>query len=187
MVTYPSRTLCVAQHFDFDLILGHDAFGHRDALPPGASPALGRSPRRQLTPRYPSPVQWLTDNGAVLSKLEWPAAVGDGGVRGVRATEAIAPFEEMLRVPRRLLISEERCWQDAQLGPVFADNRDVFSRDDPVLALFLVRELARGDRSFFHPYLAILPEPESVQDWTDDERAELCDRYTPLLQPCAVC
>lgn len=117
----------------------------------------------------------------MLPKLEWPAVVAAGGLRGVRATAAIAPLEEMVRVPRRLLISEERCLQDAQLGPVFAANRDVFSRDDPVLALFLVRELARGDQSFFHPYLAILPEPESVQDWTDDERAELRDRYAPAL------
>lgn len=131
-----------------------------------------------LTLRLALPLrQWLIDNGAAFPKLAWPAPVGDGGVRGVRATAPIAPHEEMLRVPRRLLISEELCWRDPQLGRVFDENRDVFSRDDPVLALFLVREMVCGEQSFFHPYLAILPEPESVQDWTDAELEELRDRY----------
>jgi histone-lysine N-methyltransferase SETD3 len=51
----------------------------------------------------------------------------------------------------------------------------VFTRDDPVLALFIVREQLLEERSFFHPYLAVLPYPESVQDWTPLELQELHD------------
>ncbi|GMF21804.1 unnamed protein product [Phytophthora lilii] len=120
-------------------------------------------------------LQWLQAHGATFPKLQWPATT-PGGLRGAVARERIAPGEPMLCVPRRLLISEALCWQDAQLGPVFRANRDVFSRDDPVLALFLVRELLLGERSFFQPYLAVLPFPESVQDWTPHELRELHDQ-----------
>lgn len=157
---------------------GYDGGDRRDAVPAGAA----RLPNRLLVALLTCCCcccwgQWLADNGAAFPKLEWPARVGARGLqRGVRASAAIAPREELLRVPARLLISERRCWADAQLGRVFRENRDVFSRDDPVLALFLVRELAMGDASFFQPYLAILPEPESVQDWADAELDELRDR-----------
>ncbi|KAL4105369.1 hypothetical protein PRIC1_003436 [Phytophthora ramorum] len=120
-------------------------------------------------------LQWLHENGTTFPKLQWPATTPNG-LRGAVATEHIATAEPMLCVPRRLLISEDLCWRDPQLGPVFLDNRDVFSRDDPVLALFIVRELLLEERSFFHPYLAILPYPESVQDWTQDELRELHDQ-----------
>ncbi|KAG6620426.1 putative CDP-alcohol phosphatidyltransferase class-I family protein 2 [Phytophthora cinnamomi] len=119
-------------------------------------------------------LQWLRDNGATFPKLQWPATTPNG-LRGVVSTGAIAAGEPMLSIPRRLLISEDLCWRDPQLRHVFQDNRDVFTRDDPVLALFLVRELLLEERSFFHPYLAILPYPESVQDWTQDELRELHD------------
>ncbi|ETN08315.1 hypothetical protein PPTG_12130 [Phytophthora nicotianae INRA-310] len=119
-------------------------------------------------------LQWLRDNGATFPKLEWPVTTPNG-LRGAVATETITTGEPMLCIPRRLLISEELCWQDPQLGPVFRDNRDVFTRDDPVMVLFIVRELLLKESSFFHPYLSILPYPESVQDWTHDELHELYD------------
>ncbi|POM72374.1 SET domain containing hypothetical protein 6, partial [Phytophthora palmivora] len=119
-------------------------------------------------------LQWLHDNGATFPKLQWPTTTSNG-LRGAVAIEDIAMDELMLCIPRRLLISEELCWQDPQLKPVFLDNRDVFTRDDPVLALFIVRELLLEERSFFHPYLAILPYPESIQDWSLNELRELHD------------
>ncbi|KAG1685979.1 hypothetical protein DVH05_007580 [Phytophthora capsici] len=119
-------------------------------------------------------LQWLQDNGAVFPKLQWPATTPNG-LRGVVATGDISTLEPMLCIPRKLLISEDLCWQDPQLGPIFNDNRDVFTRDDPILSLFIVRELVLGQSSFFHPYLAILPYPESVQDWTVEELRELHD------------
>ncbi|KAE8915840.1 hypothetical protein PF005_g16721 [Phytophthora fragariae] len=119
-------------------------------------------------------LQWLQDNGATFPKLQWPTTT-PSGLRGAVATSAIATGEPMLCIPRRLLISEDLCWRDPQLRCVFQDNRDVFTRDDPVLSLFLVREQLLGARSFFQPYLAVLPYPESVQDWTQDELRELHD------------
>ncbi|KAE9011964.1 hypothetical protein PR003_g14293 [Phytophthora rubi] len=119
-------------------------------------------------------LQWLQDNGATFPKLQWPTTT-PSGLRGAVATSAIATGEPMLCIPRRLLISEDLCWRDPQLRRVFQDNRDVFTRDDPVLSLFLVREQLLGARSFFQPYLAVLPYPESVQDWTQDELRELHD------------
>ncbi|OWY96061.1 hypothetical protein PHMEG_00033772, partial [Phytophthora megakarya] len=119
-------------------------------------------------------LQWLRDNGATFPKLQWPTTTPNG-LRGAVALEDIATDEPMICVPRSLLISEHLCWQDPQLQCVYRDNRDVFTRDDPVLTLFIMRELVLGERSFFHPYLSILPYPESVQDWDVDELRELHD------------
>lgn len=119
--------------------------------------------------------QWLTDNGATFPKIRWPVTTPTG-LRGATAVEDIAPLEPMLCVPKTLMITEETCRSDEQLGPIYKQNKDVFTRDDPIIALLLVRELVRGDDSFFAPYLAMLPYPTNVQDWTEQELDELCDR-----------
>lgn len=134
---------------------------------------------RSQTEREQRFLKWLSDNGAVFPKLQWPAMT-ENGHRGVVALQDIATNEPMLQIPAALVISEQRCWQDPQLKAVFEAHRDIFSRDDPVLALFLTREMLKGDASFVEPYLSILPYPESVQDWTDDELTELHDRYVCL-------
>ncbi|GLD98443.1 hypothetical protein PINS_up007140 [Pythium insidiosum] len=128
--------------------------------------------REQAEARF---LRWLCDHGASFPKVQWPVTTPNG-LRGATALEPIATNEVILSIPRALMISEETCWSDPELGPVYDENRDVFTRDDPVLALFLTRELAKGDTSFYAPYLSILPEVVNVQDWTDDERAELRDR-----------
>jgi hypothetical protein len=101
--------------------------------------------------------------------------VTPNGLRGATAREAIATNEVMVSIPQTLMISEVTCWGDATLRRVYEENRDLFARDDPVLALFLVRELAKGEASFYFPYLSILPEVETVQDWTPTEQHELRD------------
>ncbi|KAJ0410184.1 hypothetical protein P43SY_002516 [Pythium insidiosum] len=120
-------------------------------------------------------LQWLRDHGAAFPKIQWPVTTPNG-LRGATALEPIAANEIMLSIPRVLMISEETCWSDPELGPIYEENRDIFTRDDPVLALFLTRELSKGDASFYAPYLSILPEVINVQDWTDKERSELRDR-----------
>ncbi|DAZ94728.1 TPA: hypothetical protein N0F65_012681 [Lagenidium giganteum] len=128
------------------------------------------------TPDEQSFVTWLRENGAEFPKLAWPV-VTPNGLRGAVATGAIASGEAMLRIPKKLLISEELCLQDTELKPIYEGNRDVFTRDDPVIALFLMRELTKGDASFYAPYLRILPYPTTIQDWTEDELSELRDSY----------
>ena len=49
-----------------------------------------------------------------------------------------------------------------------------------MLAVFVMFEKERGEESFWHPYLAMLPWPCSVADWSTKELAELQDRH--LLQ-----
>lgn len=48
-----------------------------------------------------------------------------------------------------------------------------------------MHEKLKGDASFWEPYVAILPEPSSVLDWSDEEIRELQDRWVPptLLRP----
>ncbi len=99
------------------------------------------------------------------------------GLRGAVALETIDSGELMICIPQNLLISEESCLNHQELKTVFAENSDVFTRDDPVITLYLVHEMALGETSFFYPYLSILPYPETLQDWTEEELLELGDRY----------
>jgi hypothetical protein len=86
-----------------------------------------------------------------------------------------------LCIPKCLMISEETCLNDPDLKLVYSENSDIFCRDDPVITLFLMREMTLGEKSFYFPYLSILPYPETVQDWTSEELEELQDMYVKYL------
>lgn len=118
--------------------------------------------------------QWLCENGASFPNIQWPILT-QNGIRGAMAIADIATHDVMITIPKRLMITEATCLEDPHLKHVYQENRDIFSRDDPVIALFLVRELVRGEESFYFPYLSILPPVVSIQDWSPTELSELRD------------
>jgi hypothetical protein len=48
-------------------------------------------------------------------------------------------------------------------------------RDDPALSVFLMHEWLKGEASFFHPFLQMMPHPETISDWSDRRLRELQD------------
>ena len=36
-----------------------------------------------------------------------------------------------------------------------------------LLAVFMMHETLKGDKSFYAPFLRILPEPSNISEWTD--------------------
>ncbi|RHZ02766.1 hypothetical protein DYB37_007989 [Aphanomyces astaci] len=71
-----------------------------------------------------------------------------------------------MTIPSSLFISEPAAKADSTLGPIFATHVDLFTRDDPLLSTFLTYHIFLQEASFFHPYLAILPQPESILNWS---------------------
>jgi hypothetical protein len=99
----------------------------------------------------------------------------------VAATSLMTPgltraqtHEPMLVIPEKLMMSPVTA-ERSEIGYIFRDNPEVFRGDD-MLAVFIMYERAKRERSFFWPYLAILPEPDNIGDWNDQELDELQDK-----------
>ncbi|OQS01938.1 hypothetical protein THRCLA_21558 [Thraustotheca clavata] len=116
-------------------------------------------------------VSWLKAHGAQVDTL----AVVDGlkGGRGVIATRDLPAGDTVFVIPEKLMISEASVKLDDDLGPIFTRHLDLFTRDDPLLSTFLTYHIHLERDSFYFPYLSILPEPESIQNWTLDQLAAL--------------
>ncbi|KAL7920417.1 hypothetical protein ACQKWADRAFT_160168 [Trichoderma austrokoningii] len=89
----------------------------------------------------------------------------------------IAAWEPIVSLPTRLSLSYANALQ-----PTPAFPRDFLSQTKPhvIGRLFLIKELLRGEDSFWFPYIQALPQPEDVDDWAlapfwPEEEAELLE------------
>ena len=80
----------------------------------------------------------------MFSKLKFPATF-NGGLIGVEAKEDIEHREAFVFVPFRILISLSVAWNDTQIGYIFKDNPQFFSKENDdfeqlTLTIFLLHE-----------------------------------------------
>ena len=114
---------------------------------------------------------WLVEKGCTIDAIQ--LADCGGGLRGVRTTRAVKAGEEIIKIPRNLILDEMRVdagevgvlWQDhAERVPAYAQ-----------LALQVLFEARRGSRSPLAPYIAMLPTMEELDgyapaaSWSDEE------------------
>ena len=121
-------------------------------------------------------MEWVADSGGSVDKVR--LANCGGGLRGVKATCDVAKGEEIVRIPRTIVLDVER----AEASPVSGVWRD---GDTPAdlpryvkIALALLYEQRRGAESVLRPYLEMLPSAaDFMQDggpagmWSDEELA----------------
>eukprot|EP00606_Chrysophyceae_sp_TOSAG23-5_P001479 GSChrysophyteH2.ASY1.ANO1.100.1 assembled CDS len=117
---------------------------------------------------------WLKENGATYPKIQWPSTDTVGGCRGAMATESISSNEVMMEIPIKLMMSPMHAFQDPVVGSILHASQDLL-RGDVLLTVYIMYEYLKGEASFYAPFLAILPEPGSVVQWSDSELAELQD------------
>ncbi|KAK1240008.1 hypothetical protein MKX08_007450 [Trichoderma sp. CBMAI-0020] len=124
-------------------------------------------------------LRWTASHGASLHPSVEVYDDADTGLSfRVRASAApIAPFESIVSLPTALSLSYANALQ-----PTPAFPRDFLARTRPhvVGRLLLIKELLRGDESFWWPYIQALPQPEDVDDWAlppfwPEEEAELLE------------
>lgn len=77
-------------------------------------------------------------------------------------------------IPRRLMMSEVHAKNDPELGHVHRANPSVLKNDNG-LVLYVMQEMLKGDRSFYWPYLSMLPKPRNLRHWDDKSLEELQD------------
>lgn len=126
--------------------------------------------------------QWLEKNEMYLSKkATWgrpkvPIAIankttddGEPSGRGLVAIKGINQGECLFQVPIDIILTKERALQSIPELPNFVD-------DYMAIAAHLIKERSLGDKSFWKPYLDILPRDEEMIPlfrWTPEELAML--------------
>lgn len=122
-------------------------------------------------------LNWLKENGAKFPKIMWPARTTVDGVRGTVALSDIRSHEIMLEIPRKLLICEPTCKLSKIIGHVFEDPT-LFrfgGVGSELIAVFLMHEYLQGKKSFWYPYIKVLPDPTTICKWTDTQLDMLQD------------
>mmetsp|Transcript_67007 Transcript_67007/g.111338 ORF Transcript_67007/g.111338 Transcript_67007/m.111338 type:complete len:516 (+) Transcript_67007:44-1591(+) len=131
-------------------------------LPIPASPPEG--------PEWRAFESWLVERGAHLNGVEL-ADCGEG-LRGLRTTKACNRGDELIRIPRSLILDTKRA--DARLGALWADGPPLprYAK----LALLVLLEQQLGPTSDVAPYIEILPTPADFEAeggpttlWTKEE------------------
>lgn len=130
---------------------------------------------------------WLVDNGMYLSPVAtWgspkhPLVIanettddGEDSGRGLIASKSILQNECLFEVPYEVIISKE------------AALKHIPELDDTVneyvaISIFLISEREKGDKSFWAPYIDILPDDDKLIPlfrWTEEDRALLAGSPT---------
>lgn len=94
--------------------------------------------------------------------------------RGVTSPKPIQPLDVLLRIPFNLLITFDTIRKSELIGYL---NGSQPLTIQTLLALFLVMERHKGDKSQWKDYLDSLPDPEPFLPWLCQE--EVIDRWFP--------
>ncbi|CAM9332238.1 unnamed protein product, partial [Hapterophycus canaliculatus] len=70
----------------------------------------------------------------------------------------------MVVIPRLLMMSESHAKVDPDFGHVHRLNSRLLGSDNG-LAVYLMQEILKRERSFYWPYLRVLPTPHNLQTW----------------------
>lgn len=107
--------------------------------------------------------EWAAKNGALTPKMQWPAWFDDG-LLGAKVIADVQHREAHTLVPFRMILSCKRTRAHPILGPIcekypacFEDGRSD-DWEQLTLTLALLYETTLGLKSFWYPYLRILPE-----------------------------
>lgn len=137
-----------------------------------SAPSIGSS-----RPEWRGFERWLAKSGATVDAVT--LADCGGGLRGVKATRAIAAGEEVMRIPRSVILDVPRAEASAVSG---------LWRGEPAaelpgyakLALAVCLERRLGAASPLAPYIDLLPTREEFEAeggpaaaWSDEELAHL--------------
>jgi protein-histidine N-methyltransferase len=117
--------------------------------------------------------EWLLSNGAKFEKIDWPSNETVSGIRGAVARDDINCNEVMVTIPAQLMMSPPNAFA-SPIGCYLNENKDIL-KNDTQLTLYIMYERSKGESSFYHPFLRILPQPGSIAHWSDSELSELQD------------
>lgn len=109
-----------------------------------------------------------------MPKCKFPHNFEDG-MLGVGVTEDIQYREAYLFVPYKLMLNINKIEGHPVLGPILLEHPEYFSEEENTLnewefltlLLAMVYEVTKGKKSFWYPYLRVLPDTSFSCKWED--------------------
>jgi hypothetical protein len=131
------------------------------------------SEKEKHNPKHKLFLQWCLDNGLKWTGVDFPAYFGEKGeLRGVVTTRDIKPYEVILAIPIKIIMTTKAAREDPELSKMFDEEDEIFSEDDTgdynVLIAFLMKEKMKGHESFYFPFLNLMNEFETGLVWTEE-------------------
>lgn len=109
--------------------------------------------------------------------LEFPAAFGPNGLKGIRAIHPISSSKAILFVPYRICMGVQAA--NKALKHLFDAFPEIYTenkyRNEHRLYAFIMHEKLKDSSSFYFPYLALLSDADILCDWSDSDLIHLRD------------
>lgn len=80
----------------------------------------------------------------------------------------------MIQIPHALMMSDFHAKADPDLGHVHLLNDRLLDSDNG-LAIFIMQEILKEEKSFYWPYLRVLPMPHNLRSWNGENLLLLQD------------
>lgn len=80
----------------------------------------------------------------------------------------------MIQIPHVLMMSDFHAKADPDFGHVHRLNPRVLDSDNG-LAIYIMQEVLKEDKSFYWPYLRVLPTPHNLRSWSEEDLLLLQD------------
>eukprot|EP00826_Nyctotherus_ovalis_P034336 TRINITY_DN2841_c0_g1_i6.p1 TRINITY_DN2841_c0_g1~~TRINITY_DN2841_c0_g1_i6.p1 ORF type:complete len:256 (+),score=52.17 TRINITY_DN2841_c0_g1_i6:68-835(+) len=130
--------------------------------------------------------KWLDVHGASYKKVACPATFTlfpEIVYTGMIAIEDIGYNERIVTIPSSIVINIKIAFY-SELNPIFKASPKLFSDrlnprywEENIMITFILYEKHKGAKSFWHPYINILPEHcDCLLNWEDEEIEEVQDK-----------
>lgn len=80
----------------------------------------------------------------------------------------------MVQIPHALMMSDFHAKADRDFGHVHRLNSRLLDSDNG-LAVYIMQEILKEDKSFYWPYLRVLPTPHNLRSWSGEDLLLLQD------------
>lgn len=150
-----------------------------EVIPDHAESEEVRNKIRQKCERFNA---WCKQVGIICPKIEYPAFF-EGGLVGGKVTAPIEHREAFLCIPYNVIISIDKCVKDPVLKQFYGENSQLFTKvhrdwEQLILTTYLMYQKQLGDKSFWAPYIELMPD---VTFFCDLERKEIMTTMDPFL------
>lgn len=82
--------------------------------------------------------------------------------------------DHMVQIPHALMMSDFHAKADPDFGHVHRRNSRLLDSDNG-LAIYIMQEILKEDKSFYWPYLRVLPTPHNLRSWSQEDLLLLQD------------
>ena len=122
--------------------------------------------------------EWCAQEGVIMPAVEYPAYF-EGGLLGMKCTQDVGHHEAYICIPVKMIMSVNKAKVHPVLSKIVDDNPQCFAAEGSddweqlTLVLFMFYELTLGEKSYWLPYLRLMPDVHFISSWTPEELAAL--------------